>query len=629
MWDAKLGSMKRFSVKRLIVLLVVLLVVGGAMLALAPWTVSSRALTADVAEQLREEFGVELDVSGRTVIAFLPLPRLKFEAVSLTARDGTPLARGGELRGQLAVQPLLFGRIVLDEVSLSNSRVDVSIDESGNSSWHRLAGEARRRLESGSDQLSIARLALNNVQIFYDDARDGTRQAFRNVSLALHWPRVEGAVALNGSLRIRGETVNIALSDLRPAALLANEHSPIDLRLSSRFGQLSVAGSVSRGIDAPWLSGQASFETAAMRDLLVWIGHELPLGPLLGPVSLEGEVSGVGSAVSWPSLQLGVNGGQLEGALSARLNDGRLAINGTLAASTLILDDFAAPFLESAMPSGPWRFSRYDLAQTSAADLDLRVSANEARLGGLRMSDVAMSVLVKKGRIEAALSRAALHGGTARGRLALTHVQDGEGIELQAQGNVEAVNLGAAFRESGGATWVTGRADGEFTLQAQGIHAFDMARRAVGEGRVTLRDGQFVGIALDDAIRRFENQPLTASRNLRSGMTPFTEARAGIVIENGLGKIIDAGFEAASISGVVQGIFFIPDRRLSARAAIQSNEAVADGDMVTALSFDIQGPWHDIAILPDANALIQRSGAARLLLGPAVEASPVDQLPAQ
>ncbi len=629
MWGAKRGSMKRFSVKRLIILFAILLVVGGVTLALAPWTVSSRALTADVAEQLRDEFGIELDVDGRTVIAFLPLPRLKFEGVSLTARDGTPLARGGELRGQLAVQPLLFGRIVLDEVSLSNSRVDVGIDEHGDSPWNVLVDDARRRLEDGNGPLAISRISVNNVQIFYDDARDGTRQVLRNVDMALYWPRAQGPVTLNGSLRIRGETVDIALSDLRPAALLANEHSPIDLRLNSRFGRLSVAGSVSRGIDAPWLTGRASFETRAMRDLLVWSGHKLPLGPLLGAFSLEGEVSGVGRVVSWPSLRIGLNGGRLEGALTARLDEGRLAINGTLAANTLMLDDFAAPFLESAMPSGPWRFSRYDLSQTSGADLDLRISANEAQLRGLRMSDLAMSVLVKEGRIETALSRAMIHGGTARGRLALTRVEEGDGVELRAQGSVDAINLGATFRESGGATWVTGRADGEFTVQARGVHAFDMARRAVGEGRLTIRDGQFVGIALDDAIRRFEHQPLTASRNLRSGMTPFDEARAGLLVENGLGKVVDAGFEAPSISGVVQGIFFIPDRRISARAAVQSNEAVADGDMVSALSFDIQGPWHDIAILPDANALIQRSGAARLLLGPTVEATPIDQLPAQ
>ena len=621
--------MKRISVKRLAALFAVLLFIGGVMLALAPWTVSSRALTADVAEQLRDEFGIELDVAGRTVIAFLPLPRLKFEEISLTARDGTPLARGGELRGQLAVRPLLFGRIVLDEVSLSNSRIDVAIDAYGESPWSFLVDDARRRLENGAGPLSISRMSVSGAQIFYDDARYGTRQVLRDVDMALYWPRAHGPVALNGSMRIRGERLEIALSELRPAALLSNERSPIDLRLNSRFGRLLVTGTVSRGIDAPWLTGRTSFETRAMRDLLVWSGQTLPLGPLLGAVSLEGEVSGVGRVVSWPGLRVGLNGGRLEGALTARLDDGRLAINGTLAADTLMLDDFAAPFLESAMPSGPWRFSRYDLSQTSAADLDLRVSANEARLRGLRMSDVAMSVLVKEGRIETALSRAVIHGGTARGRLTLMRESGGDGIEMRAQGSVDSIDLGATFRESGAATWVTGRADGEFVLQTRGIHAFDMARRAVGEGSLRVRNGQFVGIALDDAIRRFEHQPLTASRNLRTGMTPFSEARAGIRIENGLGTVVDAGFEASGISGAVQGIFFIPDRRITARAAVQSNKAVADGDMVSALSFDIQGPWHDIAILPDANALIQRSGAARLLLGTTVEAVPLDELPAQ
>ncbi len=621
--------MKWFSVKRLVFFLVAMLTIGGVVLALAPWAVSSRALTADVAEQLRDEFGIELDVAGRTVIAFLPLPRLKFENVTLTARDGTPLARGGELRGQLAVRPLLFGRILLDEISLSNSRVNVSIDANGEGPWNVLVADAHQRLQDGAGPLSIPRISVNNAQIFYDDARDGTRQVLRNVDMALDWPRAQGAVSLNGSARIRGETVEIALSGLRPAALLANEHSPMDLRLNMRFGRLSVSGTVSRGIDAPWLNGQASFETQAMRDLLVWSGQDLPLGPLLGALSLEGEVSGVGRAVSWPAVRVSMGGDQLEGALTARLDGKRLAINGTLAANTLRLDDFAAPFLESAMPSGPWRFHRYDLSRTSAADLDLRLSASEARLRGLRMSDVAMSVLVKEGRIETALNRANIHGGTARGRLALTRVEEGDGVELRAQGSVESIDLGATFRETGTTTWVTGLADGEFTLQARGIHAFDMARRAVGEGRVNIRNGQFVGISLDDAIRRFEHQPLTASRNLRSGMTAFDEAHAGILIENGLGKVVDAGFAAPSISGVVQGIFFIPDRRISARAAVQSKEAVADGDMVSALSFDIQGPWHDIAILPDANALIQRSGAARLLLGPSVEALPLDQLPAQ
>ena len=613
--------------RRVVTILLMLLVLAGAVLALAPWTVSPRALTEEVAEQLREEFGIELDVAGRTVIAFLPLPRLKFEGVTLTAHDGRPLVSGGELRGQIAIGPLLYGRIVVDEISLSNSRID--LDGGGPGDLNALLAVARQALDESNPHPTITRFALINAQIFVRDDRNDTFHVLRDADLRLHWPRKTGPIDLSGTLRIRGETAQIALSGFRPAEFLANRAVPLDLRVTSRLGRLNLNGTVTQGIDAPWLTGRVSFETRAMRDLLVWSDQTLPLGPLLGAITLEGEVSGVGRVVSWPGIRIGLNGDRLEGALTARWDDNRLAINGTLAADTLRLDDFAAPFLDSAMPSGPWRFRRYDLSQTSAADLDLRLSARQARLRDLRMSDVAMSVMIKEGRIETALSRAMIHGGAARGRLALTRSSEGEGVELRAQGSAEGVDLGAALREASGATWITGRADGAFTLQTHGIHAFDMARRAVGEGKIRINNGQFVGIALDDAIRRFESQPLTASRNLRTGMTAFQEARGFIAIADGLGKIIETDFVASDITGAVQGVFFIPDRRISARAAVQSKEAVADGDMVSALSFDIQGPWHDIAILPDANALIQRSGAARLLLGPAVEAVPLDQLPAQ
>ena len=95
-----------------------------------------------------------------------------------------------------------------------------------------------------------------------------------------------------------------------------------------------------------------------------------------------------------------------------------MAINGTLAADTLKLDDFAAPLFDSAMPSGPGA-SGAMISRRPVPPISICASP-PARRGwrDLRMTDVAMSVLVKDGRIETALSRAMVHGGTARGRLA-------------------------------------------------------------------------------------------------------------------------------------------------------------------------------------------------------------------
>ncbi|TVR11367.1 MAG: AsmA family protein [Salinarimonadaceae bacterium] len=614
-------------IRRALKVLLPLAALAGIVMAIAPWTISSRALVAALADQLQDEFGVTFTSDGRAVIAFLPLPRVKFEDIAITAPDGGKLVTGGELRGRLAVTPLLYGRIIVDEISLANSRVDVAIDETGASAWDDIVADARAAIAGEAPSPDVARLALAGVQVHHHDARTHARYTLRNVDLTLDWPNSRGRTSLSGSFALRGETVQVTLRDFTPAAFLANERSPIDLRLAGRFGRLSVSGTVSRGVDSPWLIGRGSFETTALRDLLIWSGHNLPLGPLVRAFSLEGEVTGVGGVVSWPSLRITLGSDRMEGALTARSEEGRISINGTLAADTLTLDDFAAPFLAAAPPSGPWRFQRYDLSGATAADLDLRLSANTARLRGLSMSDVALGVLVKKGRIETTLSRAEMHGGLVRGRLALTS-SDGA-IELRAQGGAENVDLAAAFRDAGVSPWLTGRGGGEFILQARGPSAAELARSAAGQASVHIRDGQFVGLALYDALRRFERQPLTASLNLHSGSTPFEEAHGRLDLESGIGRIVDAGFESTRLSGVAQGVIFVPDRRVAARVAVESKEPVGAGGMISALSFDVQGPWRDIAVLPDANALIQRSGAARLLLDPTAGARSAEDTPAQ
>jgi AsmA protein len=610
------------TMKRILKFSAAIVVAAGIVMALAPWTVSSRALTDTVALQLETELGLDLQVAGRTVIAFLPMPRVKFENVSIYGADGAPLSRGGELRAQLAVGPLLLGRIVMDEISLSNTRVDVAIDETGRGPWDPVVSALNARLGDEAPRLSITRIALLNAQVFHYDAASDKRTIMRNVDLTGTWNNPGGVIEIGGVATIRGEAIQIALTEFNPSLFASSRRSPLELRLNSRLGRLTIIGSLSTGEASPWLIGRSTFETRALRDLLIWSGQTLPLGPLISSAGLDGEISGVGGVVSWPSLRVTLGSDRLDGALTARMENGRLSLNGTLAADSLNLDEFAAPFLEATTPAGPWRFRSYDLASTTGADLDLRLSANTANVRGLRLSDVAMSVLVKEGRIEAGISRASLNGGAAKGRLSITSHE--AGLELRAQGQAERVDVAALIRDVTGSVWMAGEGVAHFALESRGSSAAELARSAEGQADLAVVNGQFVGIALDDALRRFERQPLTTSMNLRRGATPFERASATIVLGEGVAQLIDTSFDTPSLSGIVEGGFFLPDRRLSARAAVESKTPVGEANMTSALAFDIQGPWNNISVIPDAKALIQRSGAARLLLAPSREA---DALP--
>ena len=184
--------------------------------------------------------------------------------------------------------------------------------------------------------------------------------------------------------------------------------------------------------------------------------------------------------------------------------------------------------------------------------------------------------------------------------------------------------MAALIRDVTGSAWMSGVGVVKFAVESRGASAAELARRAEGQADLEVVDGQFIGIALDDALRRFERQPLTTSMNLRSGSTPFERARTTIVLGQSVAQLVDTGFETPSLRGIVEGAFLLPDRRLAARAAIESKTPVGEANMTSALAFDIQGPWNNISVIPDAKALIQRSGAARLLLAPSREA---DALP--
>ena len=77
---------------------------------------------------------------------------------------------------------------------------------------------------------------------------------------------------------------------------------------------------------------------------------------------------------------------------------------------------------------------------------------------------------------------------------------------------------------------------------------------------------------------------------------------------------------AASLRGLLKGRVSLYERTLAVKAAFDGPaKAAGAGPSIT---LDISGPWDDITIAPDARALIERSGAAQLLLGPEPRSSP-------
>jgi len=547
------------------------------------------------------------------------VPRLKFEDVTLTAADGTQVVRGGWLRGELRILPIIAGRLELSQLVLSDGRIDVEADAAGKTPWDAAVASLRSRIQAGESQGHVKTLAISGAYLVFRDRKTGSEEILHDIQLVAYWPNAESTLDVTGSARWRGETVQFNLAGLRPSALVAGRSSRLVAQLNAPLARVSLSGDANLA-GAPQMIGRATFETRSLRDFSRWSGVDLPLGNFIQAFSLDGDFSTDRRTASWPAVRLNLGADRLDGAITVRLEGERPTITGTLAADRLDLTTFFAPLGQARSASGLWSSDAIELGQPGG-DLDLRLSATTVRIGAARMDDLAANLLVKPGRIEWSVGRASLNRGIIKGRTILASA--GEGLELKAQGSYERLDLASLLGDLGVTRWVGGSAQGQFNLDGIGDTAADIVRRLHGRANITIRQGELIGVGLNDTLRRIERRPLSAPLDWRGGRTPFDQIYLNIALTDGTAEITDGSISATNLRGTVHGRASLVDRLLAVKLNVEGAPGSAP-QPAPSIAFDVNGPWDDVTITPDARALIQRSGAAQQLLGARGQAENAD-----
>jgi len=581
-------------------------------IAVAPWRLSSTGLPTVVAQQLRSHYGVGLDVRGRSTIAFLPVPRVKLEDITVTGADGQPVISSGTLRGELSLLNLLFGQVVLSELTLNSATVEVRLDENGVGAWQQILASIRRYIAGqGSSVSHIRRLVLTNssVRLRNGSADEAT---ISDVNMVANWPGIEGVAELAGSATFAGERIQVSQLNIRPAELLAGAATPFRVAAILGPAGLSASGDLQIG-EYPRMSGRSLIELRSARDFSRWSGVGVPLGSFLYGLSIEGDFVADRRKLSWPSARVTLGADQLDGTVGIHFDSSRMVVTGTLAAERLDLSGFFQAFMQARTPSGFWSGEPLSLSGATSGDLDLRLSATSARLGRLDLGDVAANILVRPGRVEASLGRASLNGGVVKARMALSALSDG--VDLKVQGSFDRVNLAPLLADLNQARWIAGQAHGQLTLEGMGQSPVDLVRHAHGRANIVVRQGELIGIGLNDALKRVEKRPLSASLEWRGGRTPFELAQVSVNVGGGIGEIVEGSLTAPSLRTALSGRVSLLDRALAVKAQVDAI-ALSPGSGPS-ITFDVTGGWDDVLIVPDAKQLIQRSGAAKPLFGPA------------
>ena len=586
------------QMSRRFVFLIALIALAVLGTAASPWTLPGGGLSAELTQHVKDRYGLDLTVRGRSTFAVLPIPRVKFENVTLRFPNEALRAEGGTLRGELRVLPLLFGRIELSDFDLSETKLIGSLQKVQAVDWPKV-------FRNGASESHARRLVINKSSLRWTDLKAANLD---RINIVIRWTDTSEPLTVAGTAEWRDEPVVVEKASIFPDLLASDRISPFTLTLSSPFARIAAEGEAQLG-ETPRITGESTIKATSVRDFTRWSGLDLPFGSLLRAISLNGDFSMDRRRLSWPAVAVTLGSDKLEGTMGVRFDTDRPIITGTLAADTVNLSDLFAPFSLARTSSGAWSEEGIDLARATGMDLDLRLSAASASLGRLSLDDMAASVLVQPGRIEASIGRADFYDGTLKGRLSL--VSRNGVVDFKSQGTYSNVKISPFLTAMGEPRWINGRAQGQFSFEGQGKNPADVIRQAEGRSNIELTEGEIVGITLQDALRRVEKRPLLASLNWKGGRTPFDKAEAQIVVKDGVGEIVEGTLKGPAVQADLRGQILLPERALRVTADVSAADAPAT--QTPALVFDVTGDWDNVAVTPQVRSLIERSGAAKPL----------------
>jgi AsmA protein len=570
------------------------------------------ALVRDaVKAEIRAVTGLDPVLGDDVSLSLFPSGSVRFHNVRLANEAaGEPVVTADELIARLRYFPLLAGHIEIADVTLVRPVIKVAFSAAGESNWSGLISSLARALQPHSDRTaSFSEIGVQNgTVIVYDGGSDATER-LEGVDFQVAWPSISRSFGANGHFSWHNEKVEASLTLSDFLAALTGERSGLKVRLASVPLTLAFDGAAS---DEPTLKiqGTLGVEASSLREALRWIGNDkLPFGGF-GRFALRAQSDIGGRVASLSNVNVELDGNSAEGALTISADPHRL-VQGTLAAGALDLTPYVSGIRLQARNERNWNQLPITLDGFNDLNLDLRLSAANIKISSARLGRTAVAATMRDGKLNITVGESQAFGGLAKGNLGLANAAGGVAVTSRMQfADVDLDNcLGQVF----GLHKIEGRGTLTVNLEGTGDSVLAVTHALNGAASLNAGSGALTGINIEQLLRRLERRPLSGSGDFRSGRTPFDQLAINLKVNQGIVSVDDMRIVGPSVRLAVSGQASVPTRDLDLKGVATLVSSTTTDEFV--LPFVVQGPWDDPIMLPDAQSLIRRSGAAAPLLG--------------
>jgi AsmA protein len=601
------------GLKRLGIALLVLVAAGAGVLLAANSLISADSVRGQVLSEIRAVTGLNPTLRGPVAVSLFPSGSVRFEDVMLGSAN-RPALIAERLTARLRFLPLLVGRVEIADVSLERPTIAVDIDASGRSNWSGLiAALSRSRTRDAQRPAAFSEMRIRNGIIVLRDQERKIYETLGDVELSLAWPSISKSFGATGSFVWHAEPVTVSLTLGDFAAALAGNRTGIKLRLAGAPMKGAFEGSLSLEPTLK-IEGTVAADADSLRDALVWFGKRPLPGGGFGRFAIKATTNVTGGTIGLSGVNVELDGNTAEGVLTFA-TDSRKTLQGTLASDALDLTPYVSTVHVLTGNRRQWDSEHITLDGLAGMDLDLRLSAATVMLADAKLGRTAIGANLRDGHLVVTIGEAQAYGGVIKGSVTLANFD--RGVEVKSQLEFTNVELESCLDQLVGLRRLEGKGDMSLAVEGAGNSVLALTRTLNGTASLTGRDGALLGFNVEQLLRRLERRPLSGGGEFRTGRTPFDRISVALKIVGGKAAVEDLKITGPTVRVALAGSASIPSRELDLTGTAALVAVAKANALPFELPFIVQGAWDDPIMLPDAEALIRRSGAAAPLLNAA------------
>jgi AsmA protein len=588
--------------------LAVLVLLAASGVAAISMLVSADSAREQAKAEIRAATGLDPIFRGKSTVSLFPFGTITFQDVSLGEGRQTALT-AQRLTASLHFFPLLIGRVETSEIRLERPTITVNLDSGGHSNWTRLLNSlGQTQLAAGPKSPSFSAIRIEDGRVILRDHTHGIVEHFDHVALSLAWPSISSSFGATGRFEWHDQPIDVSLTLTDFTAALAGKTSGLKLRVGGAPGKIAFDGSIGT---QPTLkvAGTLAADSPSLRKALVWAGQRPLPGAGFEHFTLKADASVVGGTIALSGVNIELDKNRAEGVLAFAV-DGRRTLQGTLAADTLDLRPYTSAIHFMGNNQHEWNDGHVSLNGMSSFDVDLRLSAATVTLSDAKLGRTAIAANLRDGNLSIAIGESQAFGGTIKGTIVLANVM--KGIDVKSDLHFADVDLDTCLNQLFDIRRLEGKGNIELAVEGKGNSILAVTRTLNGTAVLSGKAGALVGLNVEQLLKRLERRPLSAGSELHTGRTPYKDIMISLKIMNGKAAVDNVKIDGPAVRVAMAGSASIPARNLDLTGtAILLSPTTNTG---FELPFVVQGSWDDPIVLPDAQILIRRSGAAAPLL---------------